>query len=419
MGCRYTPVSRIGSATLWFGLRPFLRAAVQSQWSRVGLLGLALVIAGLQLVVGVHHLVHLGWTPLTKPASTDFGNYYVYAQVGLHHGWNNLYDLGVQRQEWLRQGGAAALPFYPMIYPPPLAWVVAPFALLPMNAAVAAWGALVLALYILTWQLAAPGDRLTRWTLLAASFCLWPVLYGLALLQPMIVMVAVVTVAWWLLGRRRDVAAGLVLVLLVVKPQVAFMVPLALLAAGRWRALAVWAMGVAAVAVLAIISLGPAGVQAYQARLGQAAAMASEFTPFPGPTLASWLGNGAVSRGVALLLVVVTLRAAWRHRQGRPDIPVAAGLVASILLTPYIHQPDLTVLVVAGWILLWANPPVWQRWLLLAAYLLSLPFSFWVGFGTLQAVLAAVLFLLEIAWLIGMALVPARPATPQPAALAA
>jgi len=389
------------------GSRPF----------RLGLLAITLGVAGLQLSVAGNRLLDFGWTPLAKPASTDFGNYYVYAQVGLHHGWNSLYDLGVQRQEWLRAGGEAALPLYPMIYPPPLAWVVAPFALLPMNAAVAAWAGLILALYILMWKLAVPGDRLTRLTLLAASFCLWPVVYGLALLQAMVVVVAVVTVAWRLLGRRQEVLAGLILVLLVVKPQVAFLVPAALLAGGRWRAVAAWAMGVAGVVALALLSLGPAGVQAYETRLARASAMASEYTVFPGPTIGSWLGSGLVSRAVALLLVAVMLRAAWRHRQARPDIPVAAGLVASILVTPYIHLPDLTVLMVAGWIFLRANPPSWLRGLLLAGYLLVLPFSFWFNFGTLQAVLVLGLFLTEVAWLVGMA--AWRPAafgmaTPQP-----
>jgi hypothetical protein len=386
---------------------------------RIGLLVVTIAVAGLQLAVAGNRLLEFEWTPLIKPASTDFGNYYVYAQVGLHHGWNSLYDLDVQRQEWLRQGGDAALPLYPMIYPPPLAWVVAPFALLPMNAAVAAWAGLILALYVLTWKLAVPGDRLTRLTLLAASFCLWPVVYGLALLQAMLVMVAVVTVAWWLLGRRQEVLAGLVLVLLVVKPQVAFLVPAALLAAGRWRAVTTWAVAVAGVAALAAFSLGPVGVHAYAARLARASVMAPEYTIFPGPTLASWLGNGLVSRGVALLLVAVMIRAAWRHRQGRPDIPVAAGLVASILLTPYIHLPDLTVLMVAGWILLNADPPVWQRGIMLGAFLLVLPFSFFFNFGTLQAVLVLLLFLTEIAWLISMALAPPRPVIAQPAAIAA
>jgi hypothetical protein len=375
------------------GTRPF----------RLGLLVVTLAIAGLQLAVAGNRLLDLGWTPLAKPASTDFGNYYVYAQVGLHHGWNSLYDLGVQRQEWLRQGGDAALPLYPMIYPPPLAWVVAPIALLPMNAAVAAWAGVILALYILTWKLAVPGDRLTRLILLAASFCLWPVVYGLALLQAMVVMVAVVTVAWWLLGRRLEVLAGLVLVLLVVKPQVAFLVPVALLAAGRWRAVATWAIGVAAVVVLALFSLGPAGIQAYAGRLARASSMASEYTVFPGPTLASWLGSGLVSRAVALLVVAVMIRAAWRHRSVRPDVPVAAGLVASILVTPYIHLPDLTVLLVAGWILLRGNPPAWLGGLLLGAFLLVLPFSFFFNFGTLQAVLVLALFLTEVAWLVGTA----------------
>jgi hypothetical protein len=62
------------------------------------------------------------------------------------------------------------------------------------------------------------------------------------------------------------VAAGLLLVLMVIKPQVAFFVPFALLAAGYWRIFTVWAAGVALVVIIAILSLGPDGVHAYVAR---------------------------------------------------------------------------------------------------------------------------------------------------------
>src|SRR6266849_10841021 len=95
------------------------------------LFALSLVPVGIELVRwGIY---------LHRPGYTDFGDYYLYASMGLHHGWNTLYHLAVEQQEWQALGGMAVLPFYPMIYPPPLAWLIAPFALLPLRLAFAIW----------------------------------------------------------------------------------------------------------------------------------------------------------------------------------------------------------------------------------------------------------------------------------------
>src|SRR6202011_218023 len=104
-----------------------------------------------------------------RPGFADFGNYYVYAQVGLHHGWNHLYDLVAQRHEWLRLGGPDVIPWFPIIYPPPLAWLVVPFTVLPLPVAFGCWTALLLGLILLTCRLVAPGPtRTSRWMVLAA-----------------------------------------------------------------------------------------------------------------------------------------------------------------------------------------------------------------------------------------------------------
>src|SRR5438128_4078533 len=42
----------------------------------------------------------------------DFAAYYIFARVGLHHGWGSLYDYSSMRQEWLALGS-------PLLYRPP------------------------------------------------------------------------------------------------------------------------------------------------------------------------------------------------------------------------------------------------------------------------------------------------------------
>jgi hypothetical protein len=67
---------------------------------------------------------------------------------------------------------------------------------------------------------------------------------------------------------------------------------------------------------------------------------------------------------VAGLFVIVASSAAG----GRPALPMAAGLLASALLSPYLNFYDLAGLVLAGWLVLQTNPPGWQRFMLAALY---------------------------------------------------
>ncbi len=367
-------------------------------------------VALLQLATASDRLLRwAGWTPLLRPGYTDFGSYYVYARMGLHAGWHTLYDLAVQRQEWLAMGGPDVVPWYPMIYPPPLAWLVAPFALLPFPLAVSLWGALIVALFLLMWKLTVPGGWLHRGTYLAAALGLFPVIFGLLLAQVIIVVLAAVVVSWWLLSNRRDVLAGLVLVVLVIKPQVAFLVPFALLASGRVRTFATWALGTAGVSAAAVLSIGGDGLGQYVARLAEAAAAKPEFVVFPGISIPLLVGHGFVAFGLQLAVAALAIRVAHRWRGEGPEVPVIAGLLGSILVAPYLHLQDLTVLVVAVWISVGLHLSGWRRWLPMGGYLLMVAWSF--DLGRADYLFSAALLLLEIVWLASWYRVPTSAGT--------
>jgi hypothetical protein len=51
-------------------------------------------------------------------------------------------------------------------------------------------------------------------------------------------------------------------------------------------------------------------------------------------------------------------------------VPIAAGITASLLFTPYVGFQDFALLVVAGWLVLRAQPSRWQIALLLVGYAL-------------------------------------------------
>ncbi len=335
-----------------------------------------------------------------RPGFADFGNYYLYAQVGLHQGWNHLYDLAAQRQEWLRLGGADVIPWFPIIYPPPLPWLVAPFTLLPLPVAFACWTTLLLGCVILAWRLVVPTrSRLARWTALAAMLAVMPVLYALILGQILILELAAIAAAWWLVSRGRELPAGVLLTVLVFKPQVAFLVPVALLVIGRWRTVAVWLTGSALIVTVALVTTGINGLHDYANRVSDASATPPQFFVPTQLTLGGLFGHGVLTLAVTALLVALTIAAAFRHRGEGPTVPVACALVGSMLVTPYLHQQDLATLLLAGGIALQGSLDRWQVRMLIAGYVLLLAISYW-GFGRWGPILGPMLLLGEAAFLL-------------------
>ena len=226
--------------------------------SKVWLPAAVLLVAGglaLRNLVGVLHFA------LNRALEGDFAVYYIFARVGIDHGWGSLYDYAAMRQEWLALGSAF---LYPPLYPPPLAWFVAPFAALPFPIGYALWNVLLVASLLATWWLTVPmSSRLVRLGHLAFAVALPSVALGLLLGQVVIVVAAAVSISWWLLRGNRPVLAGLVLSLIALKPQLALMVPVALLVAGQRRAFLGWAAGSLIMLGAALATIGFGGLQMY------------------------------------------------------------------------------------------------------------------------------------------------------------
>lgn len=301
-------------------------------------------------LIGVYRVI----LALLRPSpDSDFGQYYLISRVGLRHGFARIYDLGAQRQEWISLGMTS---WFPNPDTPALAWFTAPLALLPYGVASALWTALIVACVGLAWWLCAPVASRGRHLWLAAAF--FPVLFALRLGQVVPIVLAAVAVAYWLLRRDRDRLAGLVLLLLALKPQLAILVPPALLLAGRRRAFLTFGAGAALIGVAAAAGLGAGGVALYLHRLlgavsqpgaGKELLVATDLTlralvPAPG----AWVAQA----GLAAAALVAAR--AWRSRG--VEVPLAAGIVGSLLLTPFIHVQDLSMLLVAGWLTLRAEP---------------------------------------------------------------
>lgn len=317
----------------------------------------------------------------------DFTFYYAAARLGLAHGWSHLYDLRLQQEQLDAIGShitVAQLARY--VSPPPLAWLVTPLTLLPYQVAYGLWSALLVAALVLAWHLAAPGSGRARVIFLVAAFGWLPIIYGLQLGQPPLLVAAGVAACYALLHRGRDVEAGAVLGVLVVKPQLALLVPVVLLVSGRWRALASAVVVLGAITAVSVVALGPSGVTDYVDRLN----LASMVPENQAQTLAGWIHDLQAARVVQALVAAWTLGVAYRLRRRGPAVVLAVALVGGLAASPYVHYDDLVMLGLAcllflraargRWVFAYAIAlfiaaegfPVWQAGPVLAGELLAL-----------------------------------------------
>jgi hypothetical protein len=275
-------------------------------------------------------------------------------------GYGVLYDLARQKQV------VSNLGFFwqPFLNPPPLVWLGLPFSLPPFGVAIWLWTIFLVLAGIAAWWLAAPGDRLGRSAQLALLAGLFPVAFSVMVGQVVLLVAAGVALAWWFAQRRQDALAGVTLAVLVLKPQLAFLVPLCLLIGGRKRVVAYWLLATVVLAGASAVLLGADGLQRYS----QALSLASSWGLTRRFTFADLVDAGPALWAIRGLVLVLALAAAYRTRDRGPAAPMTAGIVASLLVTPYVGLQDLAMLVLAGWLILRAGPPWWLRVLLAAGY---------------------------------------------------
>jgi Glycosyltransferase family 87 len=133
-----------------------------------------------------------------------------------------------------------------------------------------------------------------------------------------------------MLRKHQDLAAGVLLGLVAVKPQLIFLAVIALVIHQRWRVLAACAATVAAIGSISILMVGPACSVEW---LGSATKL-GEFQigiGLPG-TLARWMGSTAAEVAFVLLAVIaVALLIRIRHRVDTPHFVAIAIAIAVVI----------------------------------------------------------------------------------------
>ena len=328
-------------------------------------------------------------------ASDNFHNdlsfYYAAAKVGLSHGWPSIYDLRLQQEALDALGSRiqiAELARY--ISPPPVAWLAVPLTLLPFQVAYFVWSAVLLGALCWTWYLTAPASGPVRLVHLAAAVGWLPVIYGLQLGQPGLLVALGVAGAYSLLRRHRGFWAGIALGVLVLKPQLAFLVPPALLVSGRYRAFWGSVIAIGALALVAALAVGPSGISTYEQRLS----FASGVPVNRELTIAPLLGNVLVARVFQVLIAAWSLALAYRFRGRGDEWVFIPALIGGLLASPYLHLDDLVMLGLAGWLYLRTSPrPRWSWTVLLALVIAAEGIPFWGPLPVIAGELLALLLL--------------------------
>lgn len=284
---------------------------------------------------------------IAAPTSLDFASFWGAAKLALAGTPSLAYDNAALHAVQLKvaafDGGEMPFP-----YPPAFLLVVIPFAVLPFPFAMALWSTVTLSIYVWVARRFAPGSG---W--LAVAFP--PVFVIAAIGQNGFVTAALFLGGLGLLQRDRKFAAGLALGCLIVKPQLALMLPVAMLAGREWRAITGAMLSSTAAMLLGLISFGPATSWAWLHQMPLYMRIARE-------GLVGWhklVSVYAASRQAgfdehtALVLhcvvaAVAAVLVAWSWRSdARPMAKAGVLGAATMLASPYVYFYDALVLIPA------------------------------------------------------------------------
>jgi alpha-1,2-mannosyltransferase len=336
--------------------RDMLRSGDWLTRERVRLVAVALLLASaigfLYLVVTAHGGVDLQGRPL----GTDFSNVYAAGSYVLDGHAAAAFD---PPQQFARERTifGDATQFYGWHYPPFFLFIAAALAWMPYGVALAVWQAVTLGLYLLVMRaIVSPSPRAAGkgddwlWLLLALAYP--AVLINVGHGQNGFLTAALLGGALVILDRR-PLIAGILLGLLVYKPQYGLMLPIVLAVSGRWKCFAAAATTAVLLTIATTLTFGASVWPAFLA--------STEFTR----TVVLEQGNtgwhkiqsvfawarmwGApiplayVLQGGAIVAIAAALAWLWRGPASYP-LKAAALCLATILATPYSFDYDMMLL---------------------------------------------------------------------------
>ena len=329
------------------GFKRVLRDAEWLDARRARAYCLILFIVTALCMAGWAALSHGGVDPRGKPLGTDFTSFWTASQLALAGRPEAAYDLaahhGAQSALFGRDLGYAAF-----FYPPAFLLICLPLALAPYLASLGLWLAGTLLAYLAAMR---------AW--LDARAGLVPILAFPAVMATLghgqnAFLTAALLGGGCALLNRRPTLAGLLLGALIFKPHLGLVIPVALVAARRWRSLA--AAGAAALALCGASALvfGASTWSAFFAATALARGALDDnlvgdekmISVFAALRLLG-VGNAVAYAAQALAaLGVCASLASLQRRAFRCEAEGAALAAATLLASPFALDYDLTILAI-------------------------------------------------------------------------
>ncbi|CAE6830472.1 hypothetical protein R69927_07539 [Paraburkholderia domus] len=323
-----------------------------------------LLYSCVMLVLNAIVLAAWGWTSrgfmatdVTRPG-VDFSVFWTASHMMLNGSPAAVYDYPTfARAESALFGAYVSHGFLPWLYPPTLLLLVTPLALLPYTLCY------LLFVCVGTWLFATGTLGVSGFTahfrrprIAGLVVLAYPGVYVAAVIGQNALLTAALmafAVRW---TEKKPVLAGVCIGLLAIKPQLAVLFPVVLIAARAWKTMWAAAISTAAFAALSVLVCGTQSLHAFAASTSLARELVLESrtlywfaspTPFAALRLADVsIAMAYVAQGVVALIAAVAACYVWK-RTDDLRMRAAALAVATLLANPYLWFYELTWLGVA------------------------------------------------------------------------
>ncbi|HEY1638727.1 MAG TPA: glycosyltransferase family 87 protein, partial [Rhizomicrobium sp.] len=300
-----------------------------------------------------HWMVPFPRDATTLVVGRDFLNLWMYGRAAFEGNPARFYDPAIYNHAL----ATLISPDYPAqswSYPPSLLLIAAPFGLLGYVPALLCWTAIGLIAFFFAARQQLRDKRLLVAVLVSptAVFCL------MSGQSTLITTAALLAIFAWL--DRRPVLAGILVGLLTLKPQVGFLLPIMLLASGRWRTLVAASATAILIAAITAALYGPdiwlvywhVGVVAQTQVLRDTSIFATHFMPtvFMNVHLAGLRYDiSMLLQGVVTVVAAATVFWAFRYHTGAEPVKLQALFFAcSTAATPYLMGYDMLPLTLSA-----------------------------------------------------------------------
>jgi glycosyl transferase family 87 len=315
------------------------------------------------VLLGLCAVAMIGWIALSdgglidrngKPIGTDFSSFYAAGSLALEGHATDAYTPAKHYAREQREFGETT-PYYSWNYPPVFLLIAAPLAALPYPLALGLFQAASFGLYLLVIAaILAPARRrdpafARNWLPVAAAFP--AVFINLGHGQNGFLTAGLLGAA--LVTLEQPILSGLCIGLLCYKPQFALVIPVALLAAGRWSVIAFAGLTVAALVAVSSFCFGIDSWTAFLALsetsrkvLLEQGSVGFEKLQSAFAAVRLWGGSVPLSyavQGVVSALAVVATAWAWRVSDNRA-LKAALLVTATALTSPHMLDYDLVLL---------------------------------------------------------------------------